>query len=378
MTWLVPIALASSLIDPQGPRTAAEFASLMRELHRETKSVCFIFEGEMSPLERGGGIKSGRQPILFQGLYALRPGWTQAGMLEVYESEPTRPPRHYSRALFNFFLEQSERPIDPRVLDPKTKKPVVEDGGPGSLTVTPSPEWFSCSWYFSEFCFRDYPGMAFENLGWDDVDGHRCLKVKLGLLPGSKPSPNVMIYWIDLDRGGHPLKIENYLNGKLLSRTERIELAKVSDVSGKNLWVPLKGEFCIYGSLASGIYQDYPMARETYGVVLGSLQLNLNLPDSAFVVHTKPRTELGNAVSLKRDHPIEVQPKKVERPKTDPASVKARLDAKLAEADLQATEVRASSPAREPWNMVVVLQAAIALVGVIAIVSAVVWNRRRS
>ncbi len=120
------------------------------------------------------------------------------------------------------------------------------------------------------------------------------------------------------------------------------------------------------------------MARQTYGVVLGSLQLNRDLPDSAFVVHTKPRTELANALSLKRDHPIEVQLPKFERPKTDPASVKARLDAKLAEADRQAAEVVASSPAREVWNPVVALQLVIAAVGVAVIVLAVIWSRRRS
>jgi hypothetical protein len=218
--------------------------------------------------------------------------------------------------------------------------------------------------------------MIFENLGWADIDDHRCLKVRLGLLPGSKTTSIYKIFWIDLIRGGHPLQVEQYHDGKLVYRVGGIELAKVPDVSGKKIWFPIKGEMNVYGSLAS-TFHDYPIARETYGVVLGSLQLNRDLPDSAFVVHTKPRTELGNAVSLKQAHPIEIQPKRIERPKTDPASVKARLDANLAEADKQAEEIRASSPARETWNAATIMQAAIALVGVLAIGSAV-WLRRRS
>ena len=371
------LAIVTTLALPDGPSNSVEFSDLMKELHSQMKSACFIFEGEMTALERSGSAKSGLQPVSFQGLYAIRSGRRQAGLLEVYKTTPPKPPVHRSQSLLNNTQEWSDRPAIEQSFDPKTKQPKIAFAGPGALNDSPSPEWFAYPWYFWVYQFREYPKMCFENLGWELVDDRRCLKVKLGMLPGAAPSSFYKIFWVDLARGGHPLKVEEYYEDKLLYRVDGITLIEVPDVAGKNFWFPVTGTMNVYGSL-SGTYLDYPMARQTYGVVLGSLQLNLDLPDSAFVVHTKPRTELANAVSLKRDRPPDAPFKKAERRKSDPASVKARLDAKLAEADQQAAEVLASSPAREPWNWVVISQAAIASVGVATIAFAVIWSRRRS
>jgi hypothetical protein len=331
----------------------------------------------MTVLERGGRPPSGKPPTQFQGLYALRAGTRQAGLLELYTNTPPNPPQHRSTSVLDGTLERSDRPSESLLIDPKTKKPKAEHGGPGSLNGSPSPQWISYFWYFSVYVQRDYPGMVFENLGWEDVGGRRCFKVKLGSLPGSKTTTVHKIFWIDLERGGHPLKVEAYHEGKLLHRVDGIELAQVPDVKGKKTWFPVKGEINVYGSLR-GEYHDYPIARETYGVVLGSLQINLDLPDSAFVVHTKPRTELANAAGLKQANPVEAKPPTVERPKTDPASVKARLDAALAEADRQAAEVKASSPAREAWSSVTIAQIVIGLAGIAMVGTALVWKRRQS
>lgn len=163
----------------------------------------------------------------------------------------------------------------------------------------------------------------------------------------------------------------------MIYRVAPISLMQVKTQDGKLVWLPVQGEANVFGSI-EGPYNQEPTGQETYRVVTGSVQINPDLPDEVFVVHTKPRRELGNAIALRAQNPVEAKPAKVERPKTNPASVQARLDAKMAEADRQAREIEASSPARASWGVVGVSQAMFAVVGFGLIVTAGFWMWRRS
>ena len=246
-----------------------------------------------------------------------------------------------------------------------------------TLNGSPSPQSFTYYWYFQAFATLGGGLPGYEFLGWEEVAGHRCLKVKLGIAPGVDTVDIHDIFWIDVARGGHPLKVESYYKGNLLYRVAPIELSRVNAADGHPVWFPVKGEVNVFGTIG-GEFDQYPTARETYGVVMGSLQLNIDLPDSVFVVHTKPRRQIGNSTALRSEHPVEARQPKVERLKTDPASVEARLNAQMAEADRQAKEIEASSPARASWGATGAAQAVLALLGVVLIGSGGVWMWRRS
>lgn len=355
--------------------SATEFAQLMKDSFGKFKCVSFIVEGEQISLENGKP-RAGRTPRLFQTHYAFQDGRPPAGLLDLYEFVAPDPPSHRSRALLDRSLELSDRPraLDP--INPKLKQPQQTPGASFSLNITYSPQIFFYLWYFPALTRLRVPTFDYSVLGWEEVAARRCLKVKLGIVPGGLLSPDYLLFWIDIERGGHPLNVERYHEEHLIYRVADIELMLVQTVEREAVWLPVRGTVDVFGS--AGNPQATATSRETYRVVTGSVQINLDLPDDVFRVHTKPRRELGNAIALRAQNPIEKQLSKEEPFKTDPASMQARLDAKMVEADRQAKEIEASSPARTSWGGVNVAQAVLAVLGVGLIGTAGFWVWRRS
>ncbi len=371
------LLLAVGLNPDAAPMDAATFVETMKSLHADIKSVSAIFEGDYRSIDSKGNPRADRDPVLFQGSYALRVEVPLAGLVDIYQTTTPKPPVRTSFALLNNQLVESDRPNGAGLFDPKTRKPKPASGAPGSLRRNHSPENFIFSWYFSNYSRIDPARMRFDCLGYEDVDGHSCLKVDVGTMPGGDSKRSHYVLWIDLLRGGHPLKVEWQVDGNLLSRVDSIEIGRFADVKGKMVWFPTRGETKVFG-VPGGKVQDYPIARETNAIVLGSLRLNLDLPDSTFVVHTKATSKTARSIELERTHPVVQKTPVPSRPRTDPAGVQARLDKSLAEAERQAKEIEASSPAREGWAWSGVAQMTFAVIGIILVGSAGVARWRHS
>ncbi len=354
-----------------------EFVSLMHSLFEECRTVSFVFEGERRQLSQGSG-REAKIPTAYQGHYALRATKQQAGLLEIYKSVAPNPPEHISLSLLNGILDRSYRPNPSQILDPRRVLPPPSSGGPGSLNESPSPELFVYLWYFSTYGPQAPAEMIYEHLGWEDVAGHRCVKVRLSHAPLNVGTEWQDVMWIDLQRGGHPLKIESLYENNLIYTVDSIELRQTrTQVNDKLLWFPTQGTVNVFGSFArksNGTLR----AQEEYHVVLGSLQLNLPLDDSVFVVHTKPRRELHNSASIRADKPFDAAPaRSPARPKTDAVSVQQRLDAHLATARRQAADVKASSPARNWWDRTTVVQGTLTVIGLGLLACGGFWYWRR-
>jgi len=130
-----------------------------------------------------------------------------------------------------------------------------------------------------------------------------------------------------------------------------------------------------------------PLYERSMAIVEGSLQLNPDLPNALFSVARASalplpgeleRIEKG-AKSGKLRLQFESQPTPKPEPlKTDPVSVRGRIDKHLAEANRQSKELEASSPARRSWDGAMALQLGFAAAGVALLggVAARKWRNR--
>jgi hypothetical protein len=210
-------------------------------------------------------------------------------------------------------------------------------------------------------------------LGWEDVGGHHCLKVQFdevyGLPDGIAERPTVR-YWIDLERGGHPLKVEFRRGDKIRMRTAKIELEQVTGSDGRDYWFPVRGVTYVYPALVSG-YVDRPVAYEVYKVLDGTVRFNQNLPDSFFTLDWKGAVPENRQLATRR--------KEFRKPirRSDPEGIKRQLENDLASANQQSEELEASSQARARWSWSALAQVTFASVGVVFLMAVGIWRWRR-
>jgi len=87
-------------------------------------------------------------------------------------------------------------------------------------------------------------GYAYDCLGWEEVDGVSCLKVKFANGPRTNGRPGEeMLYWLDMNRGGNPLRLDYSNQGRLWARTDGIKLAQISSRDDEAFWFPVAGVF---------------------------------------------------------------------------------------------------------------------------------------
>jgi len=222
----------------------------------------------------------------------------------------------------------------------------------------------------------DPSALNYADLGWDFIDGHRCLKVRLDAGPGppNKEKPHYL-FWIDMERGCHPLRVEFYLQPPdLESRVHEIRLTGQHVPGGKTLCVPAVGTKETF-SLVPGKYEKEPAFREKCSLVEGTLRVNSGFPDSIFSLRRKDEHKQSNLLLVKQfEHLYENSPPPE---RSDPESVEKRLKEQLIQADQDAKMVEATSPARETWNSTLIFQVLLFSVGVILITWTLVLLRRR-
>ncbi len=239
-----------------------------------------------------------------------------------------------------------------------------------------SPQRILYFWFFQEKLREG--GSPFTVEGWEDIEGHRCLV--LGHDPFSKAPYSKrwrQRYWIDLERGGHPLKMERYKGDQLLFRVHHVELARTNTADGAVVWLPMAGVADTF--LWDDEYYDKPVNQETYRVVKGSVQINQNLPDSAFLMENADKTLHSSLLDpVRKENEAQMERACAVRPRVDPEGVKAELDRRLAQAEEQASLLEASSTARATWSKTLVLQVVFGVLGAILIAVAGFYYFRRT
>ena len=220
--------------------------------------------------------------------------------------------------------------------DQRNERPTVGGGGAGVLNHTGSPERIHYSWFF--LTLKDPAAKGYEFLGWEDVGGHRCLKVQLdevwGLPEHMEDRPTIR-FWIDMERGGHPLRIDFRKGEKVRMRTADIELQRVPGPDGRERWFPVRGVTYVFPFPGPNMTRSGRWDTRTYAVIDGTVRFNQNLPDAFFTLDWKGALPENESLATRR--------KVFRKPprRNDPEGIKVRcLREELAEADQQSKHPR--------------------------------------
>jgi len=352
-------------------RTVAE---VFRSYNTSFKDVQFIYEGTI----RRSGSKEG-DASTFQGSYAYRNDG--ATLIDVFGLPRGGKPG--SRLLSSVLGERLENlnaqpDIFPRLRD---RQPEVARGGSGSLNRTDSPERIFLAWFLGSHADAEEYGL--EPQGWEEVNGRRCLVVHVDSSPrrftrGRNMGTSFKKLWIDLERGGIPLRIEYHDDGHVGIRTEILDVQRVSLPGGRDMWFPARGRTETFGAVIDKGKVSFRTEPdiETHNILTSGLKFDRGLTDGYFSV--KKHALVTSDEGLRKLQRELENTKPVPRPKisTDPESLKKRLDDALAEADKQSKQLEASSAARGGGGWSAALPWGLGVFGVILLVAAVVRLRR--
>ncbi len=375
---LVSAWLATAMLQSPAPPGDDAFIAIRANLST-LRDVEFVYEGryDLANAENFPEVRAKAAPDRdYQGTYAFRTA-DAATYLDIYH-QPRREGMPFIRTtecLFASKLDKMEYTPD------RARKgmPISHgNGGPGSFNTIESPEPVVPFWIYREILL-DPAGYSYKPLDLEEVDGHKCRKIQVAAFYQCPLSDQRWNYhWIDLERGGLPLKIEYTINGRVTRRTHKIELRSFKADDGHIVWVPIAGETDIF-SRELGEVAGRHFGRDTCRLVPTSVRINQGLADEYFSIkrdHASSYT--GVMEKARREFEGPTAKKWAGEPvRTDPKSVRDRLAANLKEADRQATEIEASSAAREssrwprPSTLVLLGAGAVALV-----VGFLLWRRR--
>jgi len=352
--------------------SAEEFSRLLGPLHGGIHDVSLICEGAsefIGPIEI---LKGGNPNRTYQCSFVYRSDESTRIELYLKGSAIDAPFLHSLKTLHQGKIEDLTVNPDSRAIG----KAKVTHGTSASLRDTGSPNYILFLWFFRPV-IENPAARRYEYQGWEDIDGHKCLRAQFDYIVGyeGKNKP-VIRFWIDMARGGHPLRVETYMGGKLMSRVGAIRLDRFALPSGGEVWLPTDGslEYFAWGPKNF----ERPVQRETYHVVGGTVRLNRNLKDAVFSVKWKDDTpETGGMSRMRREfESASSATEHAPREPRDPESIRERINKKLIEADLQSEMLQASSAARSAWTWASFVQLVAALVGCSLLGIAALWKWR--
>ena len=344
--------------------TANQFLRLIKAAHAPIRDVSFAFEGDneyLGPSAEDQEDHPQRYDIRFEGRYAFR-ALDGATFLEMFYDLPDNSPGRHS--IMTSLKGMSEIiNITPDVGSWNTLPIYRSPGGPSSMHVQYSPAFYVFLWLFQPIETASDFGYSF--LGWEDIDGHRCLKIEFDSHPGYGGRAPTQNFWLDMERGAHILRHLRTLDGSPIEDTKNIQLAQFPLPSGEQVWFPVRCEILKYG--LEGEYHDEPTFREVNYIVNGTLKFNTNLPDSRFLVD-----KLMVETSL-RNKPRRWTPTTEPRVNLDPEQ---RLDEQLADAKIQARILDASASAEAEGFWASTIPYVLAGLGGLVLVGILVWRIR--
>jgi hypothetical protein len=362
--WPMLLLAFSTSADP-AEIDADQFQRSIRAAISDIKDVTFVYEGERRYVGPAGAVVGAHERTheTYQGTYRFRSDG--ATLWDYYQRFVGKKDElfHGRSVILNKRLEAyTIRPDQRRDRDLPIER---RGGGPGSLTVEESPQYLVQLWNFHGRVHSD--SYLYEYQGWEEIDGHKCLRVQF-----AQPTHAFKaraLYWIDMERGGHPLKVDYFHGSKLSRKLHSVRLDRVKALNGIDVWFPVRGE--LDGYAFSQSYYSSPLFHNTYAVVNGSLVVNQGLADTHFTLKHEVAAKTEALKNVIRE--FETTPMK----RSDPLAVKRRLEEQLVEADRQAAALDASAAASLPWSGTMIFSGALGLLGIGSLALAVVWRVKR-
>jgi hypothetical protein len=223
--------------------------------------------------------------------------------------------------------------------------------------------------------FLNPKGLVFTNYkchGYEHINSHRCLHIEFNTVPNAvgDTAPRTH-YWIDLERGAHPLRVEYRRQGRLVSRAN-IELQEIETAEDKSLWFPIDGT--VEKFALNGQWFDNPILRDRIHVVATSLRINSGLKDSVFSIGSSGGVADTSSLRRLREEFFRQPPPPKFR--TDVKGVQERLERDLAKANAQAKMLDASRPEGPDWLMISQLGLGIAALSILITALYLKWKLR--
>lgn len=312
------------------------FKNLINSNIQRVHDVSFVYEGSYKYL--GIPLLDAHQkpkPSLdsaFQGLYLLRADGSILIDLFEFGVQDPRPMRRTTSLLVADNLTTVTRFPDLKNREKASKS----RGGPGSLNTLGSPHALYYLWYF--LGLEDLNERNYEFIGWETIAGHNCLNVRINFSNVENKEKFRWKFWFDVERGCHPLRVDFEQRGRLVSRTDGVELSQIRTADGRLEWIPVKGSFTSYLSGRNEL-SDSPVFSEDISVVNSSVRVNETIPDSKFDVFNElksvARSELRGVQTQFAAIPVR-------RARSDARGVQENLAKRLLEANAQAKELEAT------------------------------------
>lgn len=368
-----------------GPIDGPTLERLLDAEHAKIKTIAFLCEGTIAnptpQAQSSKQIQVVRSEYMFQSKYAFRRK-DKSCMLDTYCKDETG--RYEVRQIYtirndvlNVYTQDPRSPqwIMARRNGLPIKPDVVRPTDPTGLKVG-SPERIHWLHYFRGR--HDDIKDTYRFLGWEKIDDRRCVVVAYDENPRLEPRfKSLSRYWIDLERGGHPLKVEVYeYGGGLVLKFDQIRLQEFVAADSTKVWFPVQGEVKSYKTRDLKVAKN-PQYIEKYFIVPSSVLVNAPLPDKFFsIVDIATQNLSPETAEIRRlRQEFESKLKNAKLSRTDPVSVQTRLDAELAIADAQQRQLDASAPSE--WNPTIPYQ--IGLIGLgAAVLTAALCLRRKT
>jgi hypothetical protein len=369
------LVLAASVFTSSDPRVdAQQFERLIKALHADYQDISLIAEGTRSYVGPTGAIKREGKYYsqTYQTFFVVRNDGSCFQDLYLRSEVGDGLLQRSTKSLLKGKLETLRT-----VPDLNRSSRSSANGQASVFFDKGSPARILFLWYF--LTLKEPADHGYEFRGWEDVDGHNCLCVRLFLGPvrpdAEKNGLFYHLFWIDMHRGGHVLRYEYKLGQKLHSRVDGVKLQLLPTQDGKSVWIPVQGEYNCF-CFGTDSFYDVPLFRETYHVVGGSTLLNQGLSDRQFSVdwNWSNATETEEMKSTRRKK-VALSP--LSKTTTNSPNLKKRLDHALAEADSQSRRLEASSVTRAASSWTPAFQLAGFIAGLGMLVTAA-WYKLRT
>lgn len=313
----------------EGALGGANLAHILRGMYSDLQDVEFVYEGHIKYVGDSTDPEHTRFDKTFQGIFAFRSDGSAHD--DSYRHDRVGVfSRNVQSRLGGIGTHQSQMPQRGEV-------PLEPESQPRSLEALIKPMSPMRIYFIPRLVYSNVHEVdtEFSDLGWELVGDRRCRKVRYRY----KDHPNnpTWIYWLDMDRGGNPIKHEYYVYGHLAMSCDDIRLDRVASKDGRWFWLPVEGRCNSYlQGPKPDDFADTPRTEEYYSIVEGTVLINQGLPDRRFGPDwtTVPKTELlASTIRAFRDQP----PRKL-----DTASVERDLEELLKVADQQSEQLVAS------------------------------------
>lgn len=370
----------------QSTITHDQFSRIMEERWSDRKDIGFVYEGQFDYWPKAPLIGPAPKPkaqALYQGAYVMRSDGRRH--LDLYVASPDNNNSLLRRTWTsaNEGMEETHS-----VPDADGGKASVSTHSGNDFSMPKSPEHFFFWGQLREMA-KSPLSYHYEFLGWESIEGHRCLKVRLNFIPDDpkpKSEADYRIFWIDLERGGNALKVELHSTKGLISRCDGIKLESFS-VGGKTHWIPIGGQRSMFPRSPTEFSQT-PVTRESYEVVSGSVIINQGVPDAFFSASKRSRLPRGTGteklqaslahMSLATQFEQAADAVPEEEKRTDPVALEKKLNRMLDEAKKQGTLIEASSSASLTSDWLYWSRYAIMGLGASALIFCLYWRWRRA